>query len=290
LLGPFAKEDGLTKPNVLKYLQKTKKMRQLIKIVLGLPCDSLRSSNIAMLHFGRCGSTVLGNLLNQDPRIFWDGEIYERMIRKERLLELFLTADPIKFLRMRMVRGERHFYGFATKFLQQQQLRSGVINMSLPDYVEQLKSIGFDHFIILKRNNYLRKVVSGIVGREAKQWHQSYRVKPALTKVKLDLENIPVGKEKKSLFTWFEEFDESYRMLEELLDDQKILRLTYENDIKTDPVLSYQRVCNFLGIDHRKVSVRFNRTNPFHLPEIIINYKEVENAITGSPYEWMLSD
>ena len=36
-----------------------------------------QSKNIAMFHAGRSGSTVLGDLLNQNPQIFWDSEIFQ---------------------------------------------------------------------------------------------------------------------------------------------------------------------------------------------------------------------
>ncbi|PJF28066.1 MAG: hypothetical protein CUN53_01670 [Phototrophicales bacterium] len=35
---------------------------------------------VAMLHLGRTGSTVLGDLLNQHPKILWDSEIYYRFL------------------------------------------------------------------------------------------------------------------------------------------------------------------------------------------------------------------
>ena len=37
-----------------------------------------------MLHNGRCGSTVVGNLLAQNPNIYWASELYEPMFKVER--------------------------------------------------------------------------------------------------------------------------------------------------------------------------------------------------------------
>ena len=45
-----------------------------------------------MFHPGRCGSTVLGNLLNQHPSIEWDGEIYEPQGRFYR----YAVAIPVE--------------------------------------------------------------------------------------------------------------------------------------------------------------------------------------------------
>ena len=42
-----------------------------------VPPHSAKYRNLAVIHKGRCGSTVLGALLSQNPCVYWDGEALE---------------------------------------------------------------------------------------------------------------------------------------------------------------------------------------------------------------------
>src|SRR6516225_3158271 len=41
------------------------------------PAMGVRRGNVVMFHLGRSGSTVLASLLQQNPGVFWDGELFE---------------------------------------------------------------------------------------------------------------------------------------------------------------------------------------------------------------------
>ena len=43
--------------------------------------SNFSKGKIAMFHIGRSGSTVVANLLNNHPKILWDGEIYHKLIK-----------------------------------------------------------------------------------------------------------------------------------------------------------------------------------------------------------------
>ena len=47
-----------------------------------MPFSILRPLNICMWHIGRCGSTVVGNLWDQDSCIVWGSEILEAYSKK----------------------------------------------------------------------------------------------------------------------------------------------------------------------------------------------------------------
>lgn len=59
-----------------------------------LAADQLRRTHgctgnprgLALVHWGRCGSTVLGFLLNQHPCVYWDGEALMLERKSERWL------------------------------------------------------------------------------------------------------------------------------------------------------------------------------------------------------------
>ena len=51
--------------------------RALIKRALSHVLNPFRPGNILIIHIGRCGSTVLGKMLNEHPMIYWASELYE---------------------------------------------------------------------------------------------------------------------------------------------------------------------------------------------------------------------
>ena len=113
-----------------------------------------------MFHVGRCGSTVLGDLLDQHPLVKWDREIYFRRFARNRFeLKPF---DSRKYLRHQMVVAGSRFYGFEVKFLENQHL--AIVGAGLSDYVQQLRDVGVMHYVILERKNYLRMLISWVVG------------------------------------------------------------------------------------------------------------------------------
>lgn len=255
------------------------------EMISGLLLSPFRSGNVVTFHTGRSGSTVLGDLLNQHPNIFWDAEIYNpaRMERISPKIPHFLLHHPKRFLRLRMARAGNKIYGFE---MQLTQLK--YIDAKLLDYIEQLQGMKFNHFIILKRKNYLRKILSSVVGQITSQWHQNKNAKPKLIRFELDVDNLLFRGNAKPLLVHLQAEHEHYCTLEKVLSGQRVLQLTYEDDISESPLVGYQRVCNFLDVGHHEVKIRYGKTNPFKLTEMIINFDEVERTLRGTSFEWML--
>jgi hypothetical protein len=66
------------------------------------------STRIAMIHHGRCGSQVLGDLLDQHSRICWEGELFEPLSHK-------LPKRPMPHLRQHLRACRKAMFGFETK-------------------------------------------------------------------------------------------------------------------------------------------------------------------------------
>jgi hypothetical protein len=75
---------------------------------------------------------------------------------------------------------------------------------------------------------------------------------------------------------------------EEELEGRRLLYLTYEDDIAPGPESAYKRVCEFTNSEYHPVTTRWDRTNPHQLSDILTNFSQVEEALIGTPFEWML--
>ena len=131
-----------------------------------------------------------------------------------------------------------------------------------------------------------------LVARHTSQWHLTSGEVPSLVRIELDVESLLLGRgrdtQRRSLVAHLRREQESVSTLMDTLSNRRVLNLTYEDDIATSPEVGYRRICSFAGIADHPVTVRFKRTNPFSLKEVLTNYAEVERALRGTEFEWML--
>lgn len=245
-----------------------------------------RRLNVAMFHSGRCGSTVLGNVLNQHSQIRWADEVFEVPHYKKLIAE---GLSPLDAIDCSMYSSATPIYGFETKALRQLHLRPEFLDMTLAEYVAWLERRGFSKFITLNRKNYLRRVVSAIGLREKGVTHVRQH-RTDVTAAPLDVNNVPIGIANLTLLGYFEVLDAHYVELAQVLTGRDVLDLTYEDDILNDPRAGYERVCEFLGVNIEPVEVKLGRTNPGTLRELIANLEEVTATLRGTKYAWMLED
>ena len=240
-----------------------------------------------MFHAGRSGSTVLADLLGQHPKVFWDGEVYTHHVMKWGVSRRDRSDEATRLIRRRMNCSPRPLYGFEVKYFHVKC--SGV---PFGKYVEQLRRLGLEHFIVLDRRNHLRQLVSSLIGEKSSRYHQRSGERAVLTRIVLDVNEIKLEPHTKAmpLIEHLKGYEEDVCMLEDLLHQHNVLRLTYETDVLKDPLVGYRRICNFVNIDCIEYPIRYGKTNPFYLEDIILNYEEVKNTLGGSPFEWMLDD
>lgn len=256
---------------------------------VGLPFASLRRGTVVVFHVGRSGSTVLGNLLNQHPKILWDGEIYFKKWAFNRFN--IKPFDAERFLRRQMWVAGPRYYGFEIKILRDQHL--AIVQMELSEYIEHLKKLGITHYVVLERKNYLRRMISQYVGGKTGRRHIEDETEARLETILLDLDNVGFGtvENQKPLLECFAEINQAYRDLEDLLTGENVLYLDYEADIlESGPHVGYEKVCRFLGLKPLPAKVKNRRTNPFRIREIVENYDDLETLLMGTRYEWMLDD
>lgn len=244
-----------------------------------------------MFHIGRCGSTVLADLLHQNRKICWDGEIYQQYFESLDSKGVFITTDslkdqsPLDLLQKSMRYSGPKFYGLEIKFY---HLRCFGIEMST--FVNGLEKLGVNRFILLERKNYLRKVVSSVVARKAHRYHLKQGSTPELIQVKIDPHDVDIDYDRKPLLELLLRYRDDSRALQYLMNGRPFLELSYEDDINVDPRRAYSRVCEFLGLPPTPVIIRYVRTTPYPLRDVIVNFSEVEIALAGSEFSWMLRD
>ncbi|HSM83799.1 MAG TPA: hypothetical protein VLS96_19070 [Nodosilinea sp.] len=250
-----------------------------------------KMAKVAMFHIGRSGSTVTGDLLSQNPNIYWDGELFEATMHGSfRYFSQLLPGRLTEFVRLhalkaRLLKGGAKYYGFETKFFHLSRAQ-----VALEDYLADLGGLGLSHVIVLKRKNYLRKMISSAIAQQRQQYHLGAHEASSLTKVSLPVEAAAIDRATQPLVSHFQQWDESFRALDRAVGELPVLRLTYEDDVSDNPQVAYGKICDFLGIEVEQAQVGFAKTNPFAVQEMLLNFEQVAEALAGTPYEWMLWD
>ena len=245
-----------------------------------------------MFHIGRCGSTVLGQLLNQHPRIYWASELYSPIFYRWQKANAgvetvgCMPVDAIHYLTQSMRAARHRHYGFEMK-----PFHFRLIGYSVKSYLDHLDSLGFSHYVLLDRRNRLRKVVSSLIAHErGRPYHIGRRSKAKLNRIRIEVDNVRIDFDQKPLVEYLADYEVQIESLKAALDDNYVLSLTYEEDIRENPVKAYFRVCDFIGVQPEKASIKLSRTNPFPLEAMVENLDEVRESLRGTPYERMLED
>ena len=251
----------------------------------------LRPGAVAMFHIGRCGSTVLADLLRQNKKIFWDGEIYQAHCNWLESKGIILSPNslrgqsPFELLQRHMRFSGARYYGFEIKFY---NLRCYGIGTQV--FVDKIEKLGIDRFILLERRNYLRKIVSSVVAEKTGEYHLRISSNPKLVRVKIEIDELDLDYDRKPLLDHLRGFRDDVLNFQRLMHGPGFLKLTYEDDIMDDPVKTSVRVSKFLGVPPITGMIRYHRSTPFPLRDVVVNFREVEAALGGTEFAWMLND
>ncbi len=239
----------------------------------------IRKESVAIFTIGRCGSTVLQNMLGQHSDMVCDGEIFD-----DTSFYKDCGVSLTQFMQTYMHQKISRFYSISTKYLPAQL--SETTGLDLGQHIALLRENNFGKFIIVHRKNYLRYLISIHVGRKLKKYHLKESITLA-TKIKIDVNNAFRGK---SLLEHFKSIDRQYEQLKNNLKKDIALYLTYEDDILENPRVAYEKVCTFLRITIEEPKIIFKRTNAFSYNEMLENFVEIKTILKNTSYEWMLDN
>lgn len=239
-----------------------------------------RRGAFAIGHVGRSGSTVLGDMLGQHPHVHFDGETYGRHLYRVKQ-EAWAATDVLARLEFEMRTSGPGWFGF--DYLPNYLSWTG---LTPADHARGLRRLGFTHFVLLTRRNYLKQMVSMRAAMETRLWHDRGQVHERdHGTVRLPVQGRPGAL---GLATRIARVEEFYAETRRIHSGDRFLELSYEEHIESDPIRGYRRVVDFLGLEAYEPVVRLRRLSTSTVRERLQNFDEVAAALQGTPYAWML--
>ncbi|MEE2639114.1 MAG: hypothetical protein VX768_00685 [Planctomycetota bacterium] len=250
-----------------------------------------KTGRCCCFHFGRCGSTLLGNMLDRHSKISWGGELFHALHEPAQPdTAIRGPEDALSLLDQALQHCRSPWYGFETKF---QHLDPNGLNKGLEEFIAHLRERGFHYFILLKRKNYLRQAISVARGQQTRQWHfQTGTPSPGVRAVSLDPERLGLGGTDREMIECFHFLDQTYLEAEATLNAHHCnwIQLEYETDLESDPRGGFQKVASFLGLDPETPDACLQKIGGQPLAEMLDNLDAVSNRLTGTAYQWMLHE
>ena len=268
-----------------RYLPLVKRQVRLFDRFRGMLTARNRPGVGLMLHVGRCGSTVLANLLTQNPKMFWDGKIPRK---SQQLYGKGITDfDYADWTKAQFVISGDRFYGFEFKILSDQY--PAIFDTTTSEFLNKCRRIGVTHYILLTRRNTLRHVVSHYASQYRGNWHADTTQQVKKKDFALDINAVTTGQAPgRPLVDYMREVDAAHAEVRALLADENVLEIEYERDIdEAGAESAYERICEFLGITPGDVQIRNRKMNPYPLDSILVNYEDVERALENTEFSWM---
>lgn len=248
-----------------------------------------KQTRVCCFHFGRCGSTLLGNMLNAHSQLNWKSEIFHSLHENSR--SNTKNADGIEILNSILEESatKKHL-GIETKF---QHLDSNGLDMELEDFLSLLGQLNFTKFIVLSRRNYLRQAISVARGQMTKTWHvTSSGELPDDSPFEFDLEQVSLGGTNRTLLDCFEflntTYDKAIGLFQSLGLD--VLKLEYESDLEQDASIGFRKTVSFLGIRNEAPRISLRKLEQRPVSEIVANFSDIKRALANTPYEWMCQE
>ena len=249
---------------------------------------------VATWHEGRCGSSVLGSLLNQHSQIQAANEIFSRYMPRrwgERPVPAMgevlhqaveETSKPILQIEIKSLRAQN---------------RSLYPALTLDDWLSQLLAHGFRRQMILHRRNGLRRLVSHLMAQRSGVFVEA-AAEPRRKRPPLQVNTFAIreGAETHDLVHWLDLYASTHRQLVNALESWTALhglpaplQLVYEESLEADPQVGYRQLCAWLELEAEPVTLLHRRINPEPLPQLIANWEEIRGLLAPTPHAWMLT-
>lgn len=223
----------------------------------------------------RCGSGLLGTLLNNNHHIHVDGEILNARARcKAFSINLYLKARS-----KQAILENKDVYGFKIKLHHLTDFY-GLSFDEAKSLVSKLSEEGWK-IIYLYRSNILRRSLSSLAARQRnlRHFHGSAN---KLRKIHVDCE---------ALLERIRESEERVKLDQQILKDIPHLLIEYEKDLLDQSLHSEtcKKIFEYLGIPTVEVETKLTRTSTDDLSQTIENYDEVKATLENTKYFTLLT-
>ena len=247
-------------------------------------------------HQGRCGSSVLGSLLNQHSQIQAFNEVFSKYMPRRRGDQPIPPMADV--LNSSIEACIKSVLNVEIKYLSAQNLAL-YPTAALGDWFTELSGHGLRRHLLIHRRNGLRRLVSHLMAQRTGIYVQKQAV-PSPShpsrQLTIDSAQITEGFETHSLLGWLEIYDQAHQQMREGLvswclqhQQPAPLELFYEEVIEPSPQLAYAQVCAALCLKQEPAVVELQRINPEPLAQLISNWPEIEALLAPSRFAWMLA-
>ena len=253
-------------------------------------------TGVVTWHQGRCGSSVLGSLLNQHSQIQAQNEIFSRYMPRRWGNRPVPSMQEVLASAVRD--AQKPVLNIEVKCLSAQNFAL-YPKASFRDWLVASAGHGFKRHLLIHRRNGLRRLVSHLMAQSSGVYVQQEDAQPrdlADRQLTIDLESIQEGVETHSLLSWLDRYDHTHQQLRDGLQQwcreqqqPPPLELIYEEMIEPRPQLAYGQVCAALELQPEPVQVRLKRINPEPLVQLICNWPEIEALLAPTRFAWMLA-
>jgi len=240
-----------------------------------------------IFHTGRCGSTVLTQLLNRQKGVFCAGEVFEWDFKNYQKNGGELS--PAEFLTMRkQKRNPNAYFGCEIKILPGTHL--DLMGLTPEQSVEAFSRLGFEKLILLHRANVLDRIISQLVAVHRKAYTRKPQEKVDIPSFRIPVNDIRVGPNGYTLVDAIQMFQDCRAaMLDGFAShDCEVLNLSFEADIRDDPNAAASKVARHVGFGFRPRKPALRRIVEVRKEDFIVNYDEVRRCLSDTAFEWML--
>ncbi|XP_062189286.1 uncharacterized protein LOC133892487 [Phragmites australis] len=237
----------------------------------------------------RSGSGWFETLLNSHPNISSNGEIFNRMDRRENISSILGTLDKLYSLDWLTSAAKNECTAASgLKWM----LNQGILD-NHDDIVSYLNKKGVSVLFLFRRNT-LQRVISVLANdydRDAKQLNGTHKSHVHSKEEAEILAKFKPELDTSTLITNIRNIEKAIRDCLDHLNTTRHMTLYYEDIIRDDNVMNTEalsQVQEFLGVPVRKLISRQVKIHTRPLPDLVNNWEEVSRKLNGTEFAHFL--